>query len=222
MKEHRIKNFQDFHNLINHRSFRTLYRGHSNVDWKLVPKTGRSPYLKLSEKTTLDYFKRSSMPYLKISPQNDWDWLTLAQHYGIPTRLLDWTSNPLVAAFFAVEEEFDCDAAIYKYDYQSRIKLEATDPFTVKNIQVVTPFASSERVLRQKGNFTVHPEPTIEFVKPKTNESLEKLIIEKKYKPLLRAELRTYGITQFEIYGDIDGLSKYINWRNTFIDDLGT
>lgn len=41
------------------------------------------------------------------------EWLTLMQHYGIPTRLLDWTTNLLVALFFCCNEKQDCDGAVY-------------------------------------------------------------------------------------------------------------
>ena len=124
----------------------------------------------------------------------------------------------MVAAFFAVEEEYNTDAVIYKYQYKFIVSLDNSDPFTYKRVAILKPYASSERILRQKANFTIHPDPKVEFATPSIGEVLEKLIIKKSYKPKLRAELRTYGITQFEIYGDIDGLSKYINWRSKFFD----
>ena len=54
------------------------------------------------------------MIFLKES-YNDWDMLTIAQYHGLATRLLDWSFNPLVAAYFAVKDFEDCDAVIYAY-----------------------------------------------------------------------------------------------------------
>jgi hypothetical protein len=83
----------------------TLFRGQEQ-DWELIPKIGRVGFRNIgdenAEQKMLDDFKRLSMPHLLRVPKNDWDWLALAQHHGMATRLLDWTTNPLVALWFAV------------------------------------------------------------------------------------------------------------------------
>jgi hypothetical protein len=78
-------------------------------DKPLLPKIGRDHFLSDNflgqEKRLLDDFKIRSNPYLDSSTRDDWDWLAIAQHNGMATRLLDWTDNPLAALWFAVREE---------------------------------------------------------------------------------------------------------------------
>ncbi|MBI5035294.1 MAG: FRG domain-containing protein [Chloroflexi bacterium] len=85
-----------------------LFRGQQR-DWKLLPKVGRlCPYenndLDKIECLMLDSFKKQAIPFLNRLPENDWDWLALAQHHGMATRLLDWTLNPFAAIWFVIEK----------------------------------------------------------------------------------------------------------------------
>jgi hypothetical protein len=84
-----------------------LFRG-QNSDWPLIPKlcriNMRAGSMLDTERLMLEDFKRLSKPFLSKVPTNDWEWIALAQHHGLPTRLLDWSSNPLAALWFAVSE----------------------------------------------------------------------------------------------------------------------
>ena len=83
----------------------------------------RKPHAKVAlEEHILRNFIRYSRQYLDASrPHGDWELLITAQHHGVPTRLLDWTYSPLVAAFFATrpgDREAEHDRAVWRLDWQ--------------------------------------------------------------------------------------------------------
>jgi hypothetical protein len=109
------------------------FRGHSHADWTLEPSIERLK--KLHEKgfrtDAEEYvrrtFKRRAHKYLDVVPidEDELEWLALMRHYGAPTRLLDWTTSPYVAAFFATADaEQEAPSAIWAIDARA-VKWEA-------------------------------------------------------------------------------------------------
>jgi hypothetical protein len=80
------------------------FRGQAVSGWRLEPKLLRGAG-GLSETHFINRFKQNASFLLERSPLNEFDWLFLMQHYGMQTRLLDWSESPLVGLYFAVAEE---------------------------------------------------------------------------------------------------------------------
>lgn len=104
--------------------FDFIFRGHSDINYDIIPSLFREDAIKEREKTYIyDFFRYQYMIKENISSIDYLSVLTLAQHYGIPTRLLDWTANPLVALFFSCKNN-DTDGCVWvlqKTFYQNNI-----------------------------------------------------------------------------------------------------
>jgi hypothetical protein len=82
-----------------------VFRGQVDASWELIPGLLRGvPYLKQTEDRLLSEFQRGALPFLQRPPHGRLQWMALAQHHGLPTRLLDWSESALVALFFALQE----------------------------------------------------------------------------------------------------------------------
>jgi hypothetical protein len=101
-----------------------VYRGSGHVEWPLLTSLDRlggvdPPHTKAGlEEHILRNFIRYSRPYFPTPPVNEWELLVAAQHHGLPTRLLDWTYSPLVAAHFATLSRRPVDRVVWRLDWK--------------------------------------------------------------------------------------------------------
>ena len=119
----------------------TIWRGVKNAAYSLLSKAGRCGISPALEQHALDHFRLYAHSVAPTpQPTCELEWMALAQHHGLATRLLDWTMSALAAAFFAVEAgtpgEEGADAAIYAFPTPNglaashRLPLQLrTDPF---------------------------------------------------------------------------------------------
>ncbi|HEY9529152.1 MAG TPA: FRG domain-containing protein [Anaerolineales bacterium] len=216
MKQLEIHTFEEFHQIIEAYDERTIiYRGMKSVEFPLLPKIGRIvpppaiPSREANEQEILRLFKERALRFIDFTPTSDWDWLALGQQHGLPTRLLDWTNNPLVACYFAVEEPSEDDSVIYAYQNRSYIDVEEyPDPFRYRGVGTFIPRHISPRITNQGGLFTIHPKPYEKF----ESDDMEKLVIPNRIRSTLKRTLNKYGVDRFSLFPSLDGLASHIEW----------
>lgn len=205
-----------------------LYRG-QDVDEPLLPGFARlAKRLALSdpeqtEKELLASFKSMSMPFLASTPpKSEWEWMAMARHHGLPTRLLDWTSNAFFALWFAVAShhgEGKRSRVLYLLDASPsdlRQPETSTSVFALSRTFAFQPPHISRNMAAQSAWFTVHKylQERSKFIPLESNKNfagkITKYHISERAVPGILAELKYLGINQFSLFPDLDHLAKHL------------
>ena len=219
--------------------FDPWFRGQARKAWALSPSLYRRDISLASEEDMRSEFMRRGVQLTNgPSHTGEWAWYFLQQHYGCPTRLLDWTDSALVALFFAInsnhpsEIDVDSDAAVWMIDPwwlnqqalgRKSIVLsdwEEAQPYLPKLYSnralrrrypiAIDPPHLDRRVAVQRSRFTIHGSHRngFESLARKAGARLVCISIARSSIDTMRIDLATCGITDAVLFPDLQGLSR--------------
>ncbi len=198
-----------------------VFRGHSNKEYRLIPSVGRTPRTSKScrkyEEDLFNIFRREAQAYLNALPSTEWEWLSFAQHHGLPTRLLDWTYNPLVALYFAVEANYQVDSEIFALHASTQAPIEVRNgsPFDITKPEKYFPTIVSPRIRAQEGLFVICAELESPLDKTLREDwELDRILVPAKAKEGIRYALFRLGIHASSLFPDIEGLATRLKWQH--------
>lgn len=221
------------------------YRGQACCSWKLLPSLTRriSPgttgldvdgneSVRYKECHILKEFRSRIAAYRGSAPSEELTLAIVAQHHETPTRLLDWTMNPLASLFFAVEDSDnwletcshcnnkDCSPVVWA----AKGNRHRVSDFPVVRFDelenrpyFVIPDHDETRAAVQSSIFALWGDPTVPFTKLSCEGQLWRISIPRPCSRHVLWTLHCLGITRETLFPDVDGLGKYLAWKHRHI-----
>jgi FRG domain len=169
----------------------------------------------------LEIFKCEAIPHMENPPVDNLEWLALAQHHSEPTRLLDWTTNPLIGLYFAVERDSTSDADVWCMGFASTNNCLAESSYLARRLtlrkvnQIYFSRHISPRMTNQSSCFTVHTNPTPLNQEYEDWFAFNRLRVPADRKAIILDELYNLGIHRGFIYPGLEGIALRLRYEVT-------
>jgi len=213
------------------------FRGHAKTEYPLAPsalryKTKEERERALGLVSDMKRFLEMKLPR-PPAPDDDLGWMQVAQHYGLPTRLLDWTQNAAVGLFFSCCEDFGDDGLVVvlnPIELNQRVDPRAPRIFDSqrdsglikpyfrlggktrnrgKHTIAINPTWNTERIALQQGAFTLHGSRRFELDRRQASSLLYVPVL-KEHKKALLNELERVGIGEMFIFPEPEHVCSHL------------
>lgn len=213
------------------------WRGQSRVSWNLHPSIYHKGLAPNETYMAVQFRNQARVRHSDVPDYNDGpSWLFLMQHYGLPTRLLDWTFSPLIALYFAVRDSTadDEDAVVWGLmptalnNHQvgvnsilgtgspksrpvfSNVWSNPAEKVEAPNILAINTQHIDIRQMIQASEFTIHGSETRINDLPDADQFLVSITLPATSKPAYRQILKLLNITESYLFPDLEHLAKQI------------
>lgn len=213
------------------------FRGHGDAAWKLDCTLARNGGIE-NELPLIRRFKQNALPLISSRPADEWEWLFLMQHHGLPTRLLDWSESVLVSLYFAVNDDGsdheEADGCIWALlpqelnaislrDDQAKQVLGLGDdkhfddylPSKIgAQVQTFQPLAATAvrnnpRIQMQQGVFTVSHKDLSGLDELPNTDPLWKIVIPSANKQNFRDQLKALNLSKLSLFPELSNAAEH-------------